>query len=155
MDLQDGRQLADDEDDADLDDALVREFHFGGGFVPKRPQPGGEAGEDAAAPERRRSKKEVWLDNVACWGSMPILASCAACAAGLGPCPAAGMQRKAGRREHPHGLSRGQETEILIRRPSQVMEEVIARSKAFKAAKAQQRDEDLSATEALDADFQV
>ena len=35
------------------------------------------------------------------------------------------------------------------------MEEVIARSKAFKAAKAQQRDEDLTATEALDADFQV
>ncbi len=35
----------------------------------------------------------------------------------------------------------------------QVMQEVMAKSKAFKAAKQQQREEDLSATDALDADF--
>lgn len=35
----------------------------------------------------------------------------------------------------------------------QVMEEVIAKSKAFRAAKMQQREEDLDATEALDTDF--
>ena len=33
------------------------------------------------------------------------------------------------------------------------MEEVMAKSKAFKAAKSQQRDEDLEATEALDTNF--
>ena len=35
----------------------------------------------------------------------------------------------------------------------QVMEELIAKSKAFKAEKAQQREEDLVQTEALDAAF--
>lgn len=38
---------------------------------------------------------------------------------------------------------------------AQVMEEVMAKSKAFKAAKSAQREEDLTATDALDADFQV
>lgn len=49
------------DDEADLDDAIVQDFHFGGGFVPKKPADGqveGEASEEAA-PERRRSKKEV------------------------------------------------------------------------------------------------
>ncbi|CAL8463440.1 g2974 [Coccomyxa elongata] len=86
-----GRPDLDDDDDGGLDDAIVRDFHFGGGFVPKKRVEGEEdpeAGEQEA-PERRKSKKEV-------------------------------------------------------------MEELIAKSKAFKAAKSQQRDEDLEATEALD-----
>lgn len=66
--MQDGRELGegDDEDDAGLDDEIVREFHFGGGFVPKREREGGAAddGPEPGAPERRRSKKEVGL---CCW----------------------------------------------------------------------------------------
>lgn len=56
----------DDEDDAELDDTIVRDFHFGGGFVQKRKS--GEAEEGEAEP--RKSKKEV----------------CAACACNLLRC---------------------------------------------------------------------
>ena len=58
---QDGRPDLDDEDEGGLDDAIVRDFHFGGGFVPKKRAEGEEdakAGEDEM-PERRKSKKEV------------------------------------------------------------------------------------------------
>ncbi len=57
--------LRDDYEEEDgegnLDDAVVRDFHFGGGFVPKqqsRETTGAEAG-DEEAPERRRTKREV------------------------------------------------------------------------------------------------
>lgn len=53
----------DDEGEGELDDEVVRDFHFGGGFVPKKQawgSEGVEAGEDEA-PERRRSKKEVTI----------------------------------------------------------------------------------------------
>lgn len=52
-----------DEGEGELDDEVVRDFHFGGGFVPKKQaegSEGAEAGEDEA-PERRRSKKEVTI----------------------------------------------------------------------------------------------
>ena len=60
--MQNGdRQLMDDDDDhAMLDDSVVRDFHFGGGFVQKKRSDGaGEADEEAAEP--RKSKKEVSL----------------------------------------------------------------------------------------------
>ena len=48
----------DDKDDAELDDTIVRDFHFGGGFVQKKKS--GEAEEGEAEP--RKSKKEVCAD---------------------------------------------------------------------------------------------
>ena len=52
--------MDDDEEDATLDDSIVRDFHFGGGFVQKKRSDGvGEADEEAAEP--RKSKKEVSL----------------------------------------------------------------------------------------------
>ncbi|KAK9839415.1 hypothetical protein WJX81_000656 [Elliptochloris bilobata] len=83
-----------DEDGGALDDAVVREFHFGGGFVRKEGAADVSAGSTGAEqdPERRRTKKEV-------------------------------------------------------------MEEVMAKSKAARSAKREQRAEDLDATDALDAQF--
>ena len=59
--LQEGdRQLwgDDEEDDAGLDDSIVRDFHFGGGFIQKRKSAvdvvAGEQPEEAP-----KSKKEV------------------------------------------------------------------------------------------------
>ena len=58
--VQDGDRhlMDDDEEDAALDDSIVRDFHFGGGFVQKKRSDGAsEADEEAAEP--RKSKKEV------------------------------------------------------------------------------------------------
>ena len=61
MMLQEGeRQLwgDDEDDDAGLDDSVVRDFHFGGGFIQKRRSTGDDgAGEQPA--EAPKSKKEV------------------------------------------------------------------------------------------------
>ncbi len=54
---QSGRPEFDDWDDAELDDTIVRDFHFGGGFVPKE-KVDDQAAADAV-PERPKSKKEV------------------------------------------------------------------------------------------------
>ncbi len=56
-----GRPDLDDEDEEGLDDAIVRDFHFGGGFVPKKRAEGEEDPEarEQEVPERRKSKKEV------------------------------------------------------------------------------------------------
>ena len=59
--LQEGdRQLwgDDEDDDVGLDDSIVRDFHFGGGFVQKRRSAADDgAGEQPA--EAPKSKKEV------------------------------------------------------------------------------------------------
>ena len=50
--------MEDDDEDAALDDSIVRDFHFGGGFVQKKRSDGAtEADDEAAMP--RKSKKEV------------------------------------------------------------------------------------------------
>ena len=52
-----------DEGEGELEDEVVREFHFGGGFVPKKQAEGTKdaEAEDEEVPQRRRSKKEVTI----------------------------------------------------------------------------------------------
>ena len=67
----DGQLMTDDDDDAALDDSIVRDFHFGGGFVQKKRSDGAsEANGEAAEP--RKSKKEVSLP-MQCtpWSGLP------------------------------------------------------------------------------------
>ena len=166
--MQDGRELGegDADGDAGLDDEIVREFHFGGGFVPKTAQEGATAdGSEGGAPERRRSKKEVGdpLHLPCSPGSTPVQDEVTS----ADPITAGELGVERGCR--PAGaLACGEEPQTWAAADRedcwsstvwllllQVMEEVMARSKAFKAAKSQQREEDLTATEALDTDFQV
>lgn len=52
--------MDDDDGDAMLDDRIVRDFHFGGGFVQKKKSVGASDA-DEEAPEPRKSKKEASL----------------------------------------------------------------------------------------------
>ena len=60
--VQDGDRhlMDDDEDDAALDDTIVRDFHFGGGFVQKK-KSDGAGRQTRRQAEPRKSKKEVSL----------------------------------------------------------------------------------------------
>lgn len=58
--VQSGREEVNEWDDAELDDTIVRDFHFGGGFVRKE-RVNGDAADAEEAPERPKSKKEVGL----------------------------------------------------------------------------------------------
>lgn len=59
--LQDGKGAGEggSEDDAELDDEVVRQFHFGGGFVPKPQRAADGMAGDGEAPPPRRTKREV------------------------------------------------------------------------------------------------
>ena len=46
-------------DDAGLDDSIVRDFHFGGGFIQKRKSAEGDESGEQPAEEAPKSKKEV------------------------------------------------------------------------------------------------
>lgn len=137
---------AEDEGREDLPPEVVDQLHFGG-FV--RKQGAAEAGLAGTAVAEQRSKKEVAplprrMAGYECQLAPGLSAPAAVCmfrfpglSISFSPCFAHST------------VPFGKQVHVL----AQVMEEVMAKSKAFRAAKQRQREEDLAETEALDSTF--